>query len=387
MSARVPPGTPALQKLRDVVAREVAPHAALWDREQALPRELPGALARAGLVAVLPPCKPPEGAGLDWATYGSLQAEVGRFCTSTRAVLTVQEMVAAALGRCGTREQRERWLPALRAGEAVAAFALTEPGFGSDARHVATSARRTDRGYVLGGTKVWITAGEIADVALVLAQLDGAPTAFLVERGTPGLVVEPIRDVLGLRAARLARLTLDGCEVPAESLVGQPGAGLAHVVATALDVGRFAVAWGSVGMAQACLDASLTYAAQRHQFGVALENHQLVKRLLARMRVHTHAAALVCEKAAALHDDADPEAVPETLVAKYLAAEAAEEAAGDAVQLHGAVGCTGAHVLERFYRDAKIMTIIEGTTQILEVLIADHASRAARARRPGEAGP
>jgi glutaryl-CoA dehydrogenase (non-decarboxylating) len=356
---------------RSFVDAEVLPHADGFDREERFPRALIEEAARRGyLGAALP--EEYGGGAMDAITYGLLNEEVGRGCSSMRSLLTVHGMVAHALLKWGGKGLRARWLPRLAAGEKIAAFALTEPNVGSDARSVETSARQSGECYVLDGRKQWITFGQAADLFLVFAQCEGRPAAFLVERDSPGLAVEPVFGMLGVRASMLAELRLEGCRVPRENLVGREGFGFSHVASTALDLGRYTVAWGCVGIAQGCLEVSLRHAAVRRQFGVPLKDHQLVRQMLTDMLTGAKAARLLCCRAGFLRGRRAPEAVMETSIAKYFASTAASKAAADAVQLHGAYGCSAASPVQRYLRDAKIMEIIEGSTQMQQITIAEY---------------
>ena len=343
----------------------VAPFADGFDREERLPRGVIEETARRGyLGATLPEAY--GGGAMSMVTYGLLNEEIGRGCSSLRSLLTVHGMVAHAVARWGSKELRARWLARL------AAFALTEPDVGSDARAVETSARPSQGAYVLTGRKRWVTFGQIADLFLVFAQCEGRPVALLVERDTPGLSIEPIKGMLGVRASMLAELSFEDCRVPRENLVGREGFGFSHVASAALDLGRYTVAWGCVGIAQACLEASLAYAGARRQFGALIKEHQLVRRMLTDMLTDVKAARLLCLRAGALRDAGAPEAIMETSVAKYFASGAAARAASDAVQIQGARGCSGESPVQRFMRDAKIMEVIEGSTQMQQITIAEY---------------
>lgn len=350
------------------VAEHVAPHAGEWDRAARTPREAIDRLAATGwLGAVIPAAQ--GGAGLDWVTFGLLNEELGRGCSSIRSLLTVHSMASHAVLRFGSRAQKERWLPLLARGEAIGAFALSEPAVGSDASAVETTATQDGDGWVLNGRKKWTTYGQIADVFLLFAKAEGKPVAFLVERDSPGLAVEPLRGITGTRASMLAELRLDGCRVPAGARLGGVGFGLGIAVAT-LEVGRYSVACGTAGIIRACLDASLAYAAERVQYGVPIGQHQLVQRMLAGMAAGARAAHWLCLRAGWLRDAGDPSAAHETFVAKYFASTAATQAALDAVQIHGANGCSEGYPVERYLRDSRVMEIIEGSTQIQEMAIA-----------------
>ena len=355
----------ARQRCRAFVAERVAPFAAAWDREGRMPDEAIDELRRHGYLGAHL-SRELGGGGVDAITYGLLTEEIGRGCSSLRSLLTVHDMVCEALRRWAGPRLKSEVLPRLARAELLAALALSEPNVGSDAASVETEAERDGDCWVLNGRKRWITFGMSADVFLVFARCGGQAAAFLVPAASPGLGREPIANVVGTRAARLAELNLAGCRVPADHLVGRVGFGFSHVAATALDHGRYSVAWGAVGIAQACLD----YTAARRQFGQPLARHQLVQRKLTEMIVNTRAARLLCLLAGYRRATASPDASTETLIAKYFASRAAARAANDAVQLHGANGLSQDYPVERYLRDAKVTEIIEGSTQIQQIAIA-----------------
>lgn len=357
---------------REFVEREIKPLAERFDREQEIPAALIQKLARQGYLGATLPTEC-GGGGKDMLTYGLINEEIGRGCSSVRSLLTVHDMVGHAIARWGTNQQRERWLPKLYGGQAIAAFALSEPNVGSDARQVETSATRHGDYYILRGEKRWISFGQIADLFLIFAHCEGMPCAFLVERDKAGLSLTPMTNLLGLRASMLAEMRLEDCLVPQESLVGKVGFGFSHVAASALDQGRYSVAWGCVGIIQACLDACLQYTSQRRQFDSLLRDHQLIRRLMCDMITNLRAARLLCIEAGYLKDSRDPGASVETQIAKYFASRTAAKAASVAVQIHGANGCIPEYGVARYFRDAKIMEIIEGSNEIQQITIAEHA--------------
>jgi alkylation response protein AidB-like acyl-CoA dehydrogenase len=282
-------------------------------------------------------------------------------------------MVAQAILRWGGKKAGELWLPRIATGEIFVAFGLTEPNVGSDAKSVESSARQSGDSYVLNGRKKWITGGQIADLFLIFAQCEGKSAAFLIERDNPGLSIIPVAGMLGVRASMLAELHLEECRIPKENLVGRLGFGFSHVGAHALDYGRYSVAWGCIGLAQACLEACLQYTSERKQFGSYLKDHQLIQRMIAEMVTNLKAARLLCYRAGYLRETGDPDAIMETVIAKYFAAVSATKASTDAVQIHGAIGCSAERSVQRFFRDAKIMEIIEGSTQVQQVAISQYA--------------
>jgi hypothetical protein len=363
------------------VETQVVPYADDWDRQEAIPAGFVADLAGRGYLGGLVPAEH-GGPGLDQITFGLLSEALGAGCAAARSVLTVHGMVIRAISRWGTAPQRDEWLGRLAAGSTVAGFALTEPGAGSDAAAIAATARRDGTGFVLDGVKRWVTYGRRATLFLVFARLAGRDAAFLVERDRPGLVVAPIDGLLGARASMLAELRFQHCRVPAAALVGRPGFGLSTVAADALELGRYSVAWGCVGLAQACLDATVRYTGQREQFGTRLSGQPLVQRMVADMVTGVAAARLLCYQAGRLREAGAPESVPATWVAKYFAADRAFRTARDAVQCHGAAGCSDAHPVQRHFRDAKVMEIIEGSTELQQTVIAGSAYRL----RPDRAG-
>ena len=349
----------AQTRFRAFVDAEIRPQAVCADAQGRLPADLPRRLGAAGLLL---------GDGLDAVELGLLHAEVGAACASTRSLLTVQGMVAGAIARWGGAAQRERWLGPLARGERVAAFALSEPEAGSDALSLQCAAQSDDAGWRLSGRKAWISFAQIADVYLLIARTGSDLTAFLVERDTPGLTLEALPAGLGLRAVMGADLRLDGCRLPADARIGGRGFGYAAVAAGALDFGRYSVACGAAGAAADCLAHALAHARERVQFGRPIGEHGAVQGLLARMLAAVQTGRLQCVRAGTLRQADDPRARAETLLAKYQATRALTAVAADAVQVLGARGCSAGHPVERHYRDAKVLEIIEGTTQIHEAL-------------------
>lgn len=352
----------------------LVPNADQYDREQRIPPELVRLLAERGYLGAIVPASY-GGAELDMITFGVLHEEIGRGCSSTRSLLTVHSMVAHAIGRWGGEVQRARWLASLAAGETIGAFALSEPGAGSDAKSIQTTAQAVDGGYTLNGHKRWITFGQIADLFLTFARLDDGMAVFLMPRSSPGLAVTPIQNMLGTRASMLAALHMEDCRLPAEALLRRQSFGLGSMLTNVLDIGRYSVACGSVGIGQACLEASTRYAGERKQFGVLLSEHQLVRQMLTDMMTGVRAARLLCYQAGYSKGIGDPRTLVDTLVAKYFASTAAVRAASDAVQIHGANGCSDRYPVQRYLRDAKVMEIIEGSSQIQQLLIAQHAAQ------------
>jgi len=359
----------ARAQFREFVDEYVAPFAAEFDRDERIPRELIEKLGQCGYLGALAPVEY-GGQGMDALTWGLLCEEFGRGSASLLSLLTVHSMVIQALIKWGDDEQHDSWLPRLATGEVIAAFGLSEPDVGSDAANCQTTARTDGESYVLNGEKRWISFGQVADVFLVFGNIDGHSAAFLVESNSAGFDREPISGMSGFRSAMLAMLHLNNCQIPSGNLVGRPGFGFSHVGGTALDHGRFCIAWGALGLMQGCIDASLDYTSNRQQFGALLKEHQIIKAMIADMYVQAKAARLMCTNAAHLKERGDPSLLMETSIAKYFSSQAAVKIALDAVQLHGANGCTEDFPVARYLRDAKIFEIIEGSNQIQQIIIA-----------------
>jgi glutaryl-CoA dehydrogenase (non-decarboxylating) len=359
-------------EFRAFVDEEIVPHADRFCQEESIPRALIARLAEKGYWnATLP--QEYGGAGMDMLTYGLLTEEIGRGSADVRNLVGVQGMVSAAVAKWGSKEQKAQWLPRMASGEIVAAFALTEPDVGSDAKSIETVATPLGETTVLSGKKKWISFGQNADLFLVFAQCEGKVTAYLVERGTPGFSTKPITGLLGLQASMLAELYFDECRIPSTNLVGRIGFGLSHVASYGLSHGRYSTAWGCVGLAQACLEASLSYTSKRRQFGALLKEHQLIQQMIADMVANLAAARLLCYRAGRLMDRGDLAAVMGISIAKYFASTTAYKAASDAVQVHGANGCGPDYPVQRYLRDAKVLEIVEGSTQVQQLIIARHA--------------
>ncbi len=355
---------------RAFVEAEIQPNADRYDREESTPREIIQRVAQQGYLGAIIP-RAYGGSEMDMITFGLLNEALGRGCSSLRSLLTVHSMVAYTIGRWGSKEQKTYWLPRLASGETIAAFGLSEPEVGSDASSVKTTATLDEQEYRLQGHKKWMTYGQIADLFLIFARNGSGLSAFLVERETPGFAVSPITGILGTRASMLAELVLEDCRIPAQNLLGGRGFGMASIASSALDVGRYCVAWGSVGILRACLEDSLRYSSERQQFGVPLRQHELIQQMLTEMITNLNAARLLCLQAGYAKDQSDPSTVMQTFIAKYFASVKAVQAANDAVQLHGANGCSSEYSVQRYMRDARVMEIIEGSTQIQQITIAN----------------
>jgi alkylation response protein AidB-like acyl-CoA dehydrogenase len=356
---------------REFAAREVAPHVRDWDRTEEIDRALIPKLAAAGFLGAGWD-DPYGGSGLDTVSYALLVEELGKVDSSVRGIVSVNVgLVGKTIARFGSEAQKREWLPRLASGTALGCYALTEPGCGSDAAALATRAGRDSNGWRLTGAKTFITLGTWASVALVFARTgeDGPRgiSAFLVPTDTDGFESRPIKGKLGLRAQDTAELSLDGVRVPDENGLGELGEGF-RIAMSALDNGRISLASGCVGIAQACIDASIAYAKERQAFGRPIAGFQLVQELIADTAIETEAARLLVWRAASLAD-AGARHTLESSVAKLYASEVSVRAANNAVQVFGGYGYVDEYPVGKYLRDARVTTLYEGTSQIQKLII------------------
>jgi butyryl-CoA dehydrogenase len=362
---------------RDFADNEIAPRVRDNDRAGRFDRELASKLGEMGYLGA-PVAEEYGGRGLDYVSYGLIVEQVGRADSSARTVVSVQtSLVCGSIERWGTEEQKREWLPRLCSGEALGCFALTEPDAGSDPASLRTRATKTDSGWTISGNKMWISMGNVADVALVFAQTDPAKkhrglACFLVPTANDGYSSQEIHGKLGLRSSDTAEISLDEVQVPDIAMLGEIGDGF-KVAMSALDSGRYSVAAGCVGICDGCVDASVTYAKERRQFGVPIASFQLVQELIAEMIVKRDAARMLVFRAGDLKDRGVRNTV-ETSIAKYYATEAAVDCANMAIQVHGGSGYVDDYPVERYLRDARVTTLYEGTSQIHKLIIGRDAT-------------
>jgi butyryl-CoA dehydrogenase len=357
---------------RDFADNVIAPRARQSARDHKFDLELAGRMAEQGYLGAIVP-REYGGAGLDYRSYGLVVEEVGRADSSARTVVSVvTSLVSSAILEWGTEEQKLLYLPKLCSGEWLGCFALTEPDTGSDAANQKTRATKVDGGWRISGSKMWISLGNVAKVALVFAQTDPelkhkGVAAFLVDSGQDGFAPSPIHGKMGLHASDTASIGLDEVFASDDQLLGQVGDGF-RIAMTSLDSGRFSVAAGCVGVCQSCLDESTRYAVERVQFGRPIASFQLVQAMIAEMRVKTDAARLLVWRAGWLKDTGQPNTT-ETSIAKLFASEAAVWVSNEAIQVHGGAGYVDDHPVERHFRDVRVTTLYEGTSQIQKLII------------------
>ncbi|NLE77145.1 MAG: butyryl-CoA dehydrogenase [Chloroflexi bacterium] len=366
--------------VRDFAEKEIVPHVKEHDRSQTFDRGLLPKMARLGLLG---PCIPVKygGAGMDYISLGVICEELEHADTAARVIMSVHVgLNCLTLLQWGSEEQKEKYLAPQARGERIATYALTEPNAGSDAVAIETVARREGDHYRLSGEKMWISLADVADHFIIIAWTDlekrkkrdhSGMSAFIVERGFPGVETATIHGKLGVRAGNTGSIHMEDVPVPAANLLGQEGEGF-KIAMSALENGRYTVAWGATGLIQACLDASVRYANERRTFGVPIGQHQLVQQMIARMVQRVDAARLLCLRAGWLKNQGQRN-TRETALAKWFACDASFDSAADAVQIHGAYGYSDEYDVERFLRNSKGAVIYEGSREVQQLMQAQYA--------------
>lgn len=361
--------------VRDFAREVLLPTAMERDRTKEFPAENLRKMGTLGLMGMM---VPPEynGAGVDTLSYVLALQEVAYACASTAVVMSVHNsIVCETINRFGTEEQKQTYLKPLAAGDVIGAFALTEPQAGSDPVSQLTWAERDGDHYIIHGTKRFITSGKHAGVTIITAKTDKTKrhkgiSAFIVKKGTPGFTVGKTEEKMGLCASDTTDLVFEDCRIPAGNLLGQEGDGF-KIAMTALDGGRIGIAAQSVGVAQAALDAAISYAKAREQFGQPISKFQGLRWMLADMATELEAARQLTFSAAAMKDRGERYTM-QASIAKLFASEMVNRVTAKALQIHGGYGYIKQYPVERFYRDARVFTIYEGTSEIQRVVIANH---------------
>jgi hypothetical protein len=361
------------KSIREFAETEIKPHVREWDESQHFPSELLGKLAELGLMGIqFPPAY--GGAGLSAVDYCICIEELARVDPSVSLSVAAHNGLGAAhIAMFGSEEQKQKYLAPLARGEKLAAWGLTEPGSGSDAAAMRTTAVRDGDGWVLDGSKAFITHGRSGDTMVVMAVTDKARgnkgiSAFVVERGTPGLVAGKKEDKLGMRASETSEVLFQHCRVPASQLLGEEGQGFIQTLQV-LDAGRIGIAALSVGLAQGAYESARAYAFQRKQFGRHIGTFQSIRWKLVDNAVRVEASRLLTYRAAWLKDQGRRTTL-ESSMAKLYASEIAVQASEDAVQIHGGYGFVKDYPAEKFFRDVKLTTIGEGTSEVQRLVIA-----------------
>ncbi len=357
---------------RDFAKKELEPMAAQWDRQGIFPVDTIKKMGELGLMGMMVPSDF-GGSGAGAVAYSLALQEIAFHCASSAVTMSVANLSTEPLLKFGTPDQKKKWLTGLAEGSLLGAFALTEPGAGSDPGSMTTSAKLKKDKYIINGSKVFITHGQYADVINLIArtgQDKGTKglSAFIIEQGTPGFKIGTKEEKLGLRASNTVELVFEDCEVPTKNLLGNPGEGF-KVAMLALDSGRIGIASQAVGIARACLEEAIVYTRQRRQFGKSISSFEAIRFMVADAATKIEAASWLT-LAAADRKDRGLKFTREASMAKLFASETANSSAYMALQVHGGYGYTKDYKVERLYRDARATTIYEGTSEIQRIVIA-----------------
>ena len=361
------------RRVRDFCEREIVPIAQEIDQEASFPWEVVDKMGKLGHFGIQAPAEL-GGAGMDTVSYTIVIEEISRTCGALGLCTSVHNSVALyPILAFGNDVQKKKWAPPLARGEKIGAFCLTEPNAGSDASGIEATAIPDGDHYVINANKVLVTNGGVADICLIFARTDPDAgrkgiSVVVVERGTEGFKTGDLENLMGMRANPVASIRLTDCRVPKENLLGKEGMGL-KIGLVALDVGRIGIAAQAVGIAQAALEAAVHYANQRHQFGTPIANHQAIQFMIADMATEIEASRLLVQKAAELRDQGKSFS-QQAAMAKLYATETASRVTDKAVQIHGGYGYSKSYPVERYYRDARITRIYEGTAEIHRMVIA-----------------
>jgi butyryl-CoA dehydrogenase len=361
------------RSVRAFCERELMPIAKDLDLEARFPWEVVEKMSKLGYFGIQAP-KEFGGAGMDAISYAIVIEEISRACAGLGLCLTVHYGVCVyPIMVFGTDEQKEKWIPPLAKGEKIGAFCLTEPNAGTDPGGIEATAIRDGDDYVVNANKVFVTNGGIADICLIFARTNSEGghkgiSVLVAERGTPGFLVGDLEDLCGMRANPVSSIRLYDCRVPVDNLIGKEGMGL-HIGLKALDTGRMGIAAQALGIAQAAFDEAVRYAKERRQFGVPIAKHQAVQMMIADMATQVDAARLMVYRVALMHDQGKPLSQVAAM-AKLFASETACNVTDMAVQIHGGYGYSKSYPVERYYRDARVTRIYEGTSEIQRVVIS-----------------
>ena len=355
----------------EIAQREIAPNIAQWDKDHVFPRALYAKLNAAGIMGIIVP-EAYGGAGADYVSYALAIEELARIDAGTAVTVSVHSMICSAILRLGNEEQKKHWLPKLSSGDSIGAFALTEPDAGSDASAIRSTAKKVEGGYSLRGRKQWCTNGSYAGVTMGMFRTGGpgsrGVSAFLIPPDAKGITVEKVTEKLGIHTSNTCDLAFDDVHIGSDSLLGGEGDGFGSAM-TALSSGRIGIAAQATGILAGCLDQSVAFAKDRSAFGRSIGAFEGISFKIAQMSMDLDAARLLVYRAASLADQGKPFVI-EASKAKLFASTAARKHAAEALQIHGGYGYTTEFPIERFYRDAKITEIYEGTSEIQHIIIS-----------------
>jgi alkylation response protein AidB-like acyl-CoA dehydrogenase len=357
---------------RDFARNELEPHAHTWDQTETFPAEAVKKMGALGLFGMMIPTQY-NGAGAGAVSYSLALQEIAYSCASTAVTMSVTNLSSDPILKFGNEQQKQQYLKPLAAGQFLGAFAITEPGAGSDPGGMNTRAVDEGDSYLVNGTKVFITNGGYADVIILIARTgqdksNRSLSGFILEKGTPGLTVGRKEDKMGLRASNTVELLLQDCRIPKDNLLGKEGFGF-KIAMVALDSGRIGIASQSLGIARACLDEAIQYAKNRRQFGRSINSFQAIQWMIADSATEIEAAHGLTVNAASLKDEGLP-FTKEASMAKLFSSETANRVAYRTLQIHGGYGYMKEYKIERLYRDARVTTIYEGTSEVQRIVVA-----------------
>lgn len=355
------------------VESNVQPSTCEWEMNECIPREIIDKCIEAGYIGGI---MPEEFGGLGWdhLTYGVFTEAVAKASTSLSGLFNVHTMVMKSILKWGTEEQKHKWLLSMTRGKVLGAFALTEPEAGSDIKGINTTFTETEDKIIINGTKRWITFGGLADVFIVFGKMNGEDekaTAVLVEKNSPGLNVIQIKNMVGFKAGALVVLEFDNCETSKENILARPGFAFSHIAPYALEYGRISVAFAALGIIRGCLEYCSSHVLKRETFGEKLISQSTIKEIITKMGVDYEAASHLCIYSCNTKDTHKTSSAEKVIMAKYFATKAARKHSDNAVQIHGAVGCNESHPVAKYYRDTKMLEIIEGSNQIIEMILGN----------------
>jgi alkylation response protein AidB-like acyl-CoA dehydrogenase len=365
------------EMVRKFAEKEIAPRVLEYNKQESLPRDLVAKMGEMGLIGGVIPTEY-GGAGIDHVSWAISVEEISRVCSSMAIVVGgPSSLIGQGILKFGTEEQKQKYVATMARGESMGAAGITEPNTGTDVSGIQTTAVRDGDDYVLNGSKMFITNANECDWAIVFASMDKSLkhkgiTAFIVERGMPGFSTRSIEGKLAWQPLSLGELVFEDCRIPKENLVGEEMRGF-KVVMSCLDMGRIFVAARALGLAQACLDASVSYSKDRTTFGQPIASYQLVQKMIAEMSVGAEVGRLLLYQVARLRDKGIARTTKYSSMAKLFNTDLAMKSATDAVQIHGAYGFTSEYHVERYFREAKGLQIVEGTSQIHTIMQAAYA--------------
>lgn len=363
-----------LDDAKNYCDKHIRPYANDFDEDGYIPIKTIKQLAQKSYLSASIP-KEYGGLGLTPLEFGHFIEGFGKACCNIRTLITVNSIVGETILKYGTEFQKNNLLVELSKGNKIAAFALSEPEVGSDAKNIKTTYEKIDDKYILKGKKKWISFGALADYILIIARKEEEITAFLVSSNAKGIEVTETKGMMANRASFLAEINIDNVEVNEDNILGPIGGGFNHIVSYALDYGRYCVAWGGLAVMQECVDSLVTYSRNRRQFGTKIYKNQLIQGMIGDAVTKLHAGRSLCVNAAKLRTEGKEDSIIETSVAKYFTSKAAVDISDKNLQINGAHGFSNKSSASRLYREAKILEIIEGTSQIQQQIIANYGLR------------